>query len=369
MADLYLAFDPSSSMSKGIYSLDLGKPTKWITMETYVVEVSASTLAYLQANRISSSKPEDEAWVKIGNQHYAVGYLAQSQLFGIERLREVKYEQAVPKVLAMLGAIAVREKLPAKFSLGLGILLPYGEWIDRERLRTLVEKSLNKFEFRGKEFKVSLEDFDCMPEGAGVFFRGSNFTKNPHNGRVLVVIIGHRNASYLLVERMQLKEGQTTPLGFTHLLNIVQRSTSSLEISDLVVPVYRAGNKVVQAPLKPLLRSQDRSLRTTELKEIVKAVKAARQSHWDSLAQWLSSRQFSDLEQVLITGGTSLYYRPELEEFFADSTLNWAQGLEDNLRSRWGKEITDEFPYRLTDIYGYFFYFSGKLLQGDRKSA
>ncbi|MGH2416458.1 MAG: ParM/StbA family protein, partial [Microcystaceae cyanobacterium] len=158
MADLCLAFDPGSSLSKGIYTL---KPFKmeWLVMEPEVVQVPYVGIEQYESNRIGNPHPENQAWIERQGNYYAVGFLARKRFYGRVALKEVKYRQAVDKVLAMVGAIASSKRLPREFSLSLGILLPFGEYEDRKRFKELMAEALENFSFRGQLYRVKLEQF------------------------------------------------------------------------------------------------------------------------------------------------------------------------------------------------------------------
>ncbi|WP_256874743.1 hypothetical protein [Nostoc sp. C057] len=104
---------------------------------------------------------------------------------------ELKYENAIPKTLAAVGAIAIRDSLKANFDLSLGLLLPYGEWEDRERLERGLTKALSSFSFRGKQFCINLINFQCLPEGGGLILTRSKKLGTDFNKvNIAVVMLG-----------------------------------------------------------------------------------------------------------------------------------------------------------------------------------
>ena len=276
MSSLTLVFDPSSSLSKGLYSLSDGQ-MQVMTMEPDLVKVSKSSLEQLEQGSVGISFPENEAIVGYGNGYYAVGFVARSQFYSYDHLKQLKYEKAVPKVLGMVGAIAQRKRLRSKFGLKLGILLPYCEYQDRLKLKTVLKEALSQFSFRHQSYQVELEFFECLPEGSGVLLRGGNRQNHSASKSLLVVMIGYRNVSYLLMERGKLTRGETEDLGFVWLINKVKEATSGLKATELIVPIIQGGRNVNKTPFKSLLKSQSDSLRKEELTEIVKAVQMARE--------------------------------------------------------------------------------------------
>ena len=101
-----------------------------------------------ESTRISIPQPENEAWVEYDGQCYVVGFLAKHRFHGTVELANLKYEGAIPKVLAAVGVIAAKFGLPDEFDLALTLPLPFNEWRDRERFERVVTKALSSFNFR-----------------------------------------------------------------------------------------------------------------------------------------------------------------------------------------------------------------------------
>ena len=88
-----------------------------------------------------------------------------------DRLKELKYENALYKILAAIGIIASKHQLLAQKTLKvyLGVLLPWNEYSDRQRFESQLDKMLAKFSFRASPLKVKLLRFLLRPEGAAYF--------------------------------------------------------------------------------------------------------------------------------------------------------------------------------------------------------
>jgi hypothetical protein len=356
MAELSLAFDPSSSMSKAIYTL---KPfrVEWLAMEPEASEVSKSALEQYEGNGLGKAIPENQAWIEVGGRCYAVGHLARSRFYADGALRELKYERAAYKLVAMVGAIAVKKRLPEAFSLSLGVLLPYGEYPDRQAFELMVKQALSDFSFRGQKYRVKLEQFNCLPEGGGLVMRGSEVETPLPEKDVLVVMVGYRNASYLLMERGQLKYGETVPLGFVRLLERVREGTSGLQLPEMAGPICAAGSRVKEKALLSLVKSQGVERRQEELERVTVAVKEAREQYWMMLGNWLRAQQFPKVDEVILAGGTAHYYQKEIEGLFPRMHCHWVERLEEQVKNLLGEKLWREgWAYRLTDAYAYFFY-------------
>lgn len=357
MAGITLAFDPSASMSKGLYAIEGSNELRWTVMEPEVIEVTEGQIEAYEQQKIGRTDSENEAWITVGSRHYAVGYLARTQFWSLERNRELKYEQAVYKVLGMVGALGSHYHLPGQFTLNLGLLLPYSEYRDSQRFELLIKDGLKRLSFRGRPYQIELKNLICLPEGGGLAVRGR--IKDPKSHKALILMVGHRNASYLLQAKGQIVEGDTTNLGFFQLLETVCQLTSGYKPVDLLETVFRAGEKADRRVLKSLVRSQHHLAQKSELDELVKAVKIAREQHFNNIVTWLHSQQLPAVEEVILSGGTAYYYREDLPKFLGD--VHWAEHLEKDLRS-----LVPGFAYRyrLTDLYGFWYYFCHQIRQG-----
>ncbi len=307
MADVSLAFDPSSSMSKAIYTL---KPFRleWLVMEPEALEVSKAALEQYEGNGIGRATPENQAWIEVEGRCYAVGHLARSRFYADGALRELKYERAAYKLVAMVGTIAVKKRLPKTLSLSLGVLLPYGEFQARKAFESIVRSGLSNFRVRGENYRVELEHFHCLPEGGGLVMRGSQVKKPLPEKDVLVVMVGYRNASYLLMERGQLKYGETMPLGFIRLLERVREGTSGLQFPEMAGPICAAGSRFKEKALQNLVKSQGVKQRQKDLERVTEAVKEARDQYWLMLGDWLRAQMFPKVDEVILAGGTAYFF-------------------------------------------------------------
>lgn len=356
MSDLYMAFDPSSSGSKAFYT---GNPFKceWMFQEPVVVPVSKSAIEQYQSLPMLSTDITRSSWIEVKGNSYAVGSMASDYFYGSDKIKTLKFEMAIYKIVAMVGAIGAIKQFPKKFTLSLGVLLPYCEYADRKLLKELLSEVLSEFSFRGTLYQVKLVSFNCLPEGSGLLMRGLEPRSALKEKNILVLMVGYRNASVLVIKRGVMEQMQTTELGFIRFLEMLERATSGVKSSELVGPVCAAGHKINRTPLKSLLKTTDSSLQGTELKLLMKEIKNASGQYWLQLTDWLKSRQFSNLDQVVLAGGTSRYYQPQLEKWFRPLPVTWGEELEasaSKVLAEQGQQLN--LSWRMTDIYGYFFY-------------
>ena len=364
MSDLLVVFDPGSSLTKIFYAVGSSKP-ECLLMEPEVIQVSKESIEAYENSLVGQPNPEDCAWIAVDGKYLAVGFLARTQFLANRGLDELKYERAIYKVLAAVGAIAEREAMPSGFSLSLGLLLPWGEYQDRERFERLVAQGLANFNFRFQNFSVSLELFDCKPEGGGLFLvRRRQLGEAFNQQDTSVLVIGYRNASCLTVKRGSVIKGDTSDLGFVRLVEKVQQRTSGQKAERLAPAIYKAGAKVQPKALLDLARSSTPALRQEEVAQIAQAVKFARTDYWRALSNWLYNNVPSQLNEVIISGGTAGYLHSQLKEYFSYTAIAWIDELETKIQSAFGSSVgTASLSLRLTDAYGLFLFLSNKAVK------
>lgn len=356
MADLVVAFDPGSTLSRAFYT---ARPfnLELLLMEPEVVSVPKQSIEAYERNKIGKAAPENSAWVEYKGKYRAVGFLAKNRFHADPGLRELKFEKAIYKVLAIVGSIAQNKSLPGRFSLALGVFLPWGEYQDRQRFGRLLTLALANFTFRGQKFSVELESFDCMPEGGGLISRGRRPGFSLRLSTVVVGMVGYRNASALVLCRGEMTGADTNELGFVRLVEQVKARTSGQETDKLTRAICQAGDKIQVSALTTLVRSSDPALRKEELATIRSAITEARAEYWEMLSSWLRNIIPSSIDEVILAGGTANYLKPELQAFFSNTDINWCEHLEARIQAVFASEVAAAgLDFRLTDVYGLFFY-------------
>ena len=110
----------------------------------------------------------------------------------MSRLKPLKVEIMIPKLMAVIGAIAEKENLGNEIVLDLGVLLPYGELESRQELIRSLSKSLKGFYFRDKKITVKLEGLNVIPEASGVASFSSIVDRNEFKKNLPVNIVEER---------------------------------------------------------------------------------------------------------------------------------------------------------------------------------
>ena len=363
--DLVLSLDPGSSMTKMVYRVlcEVTYKPELFCMEPELIGVAFESIESYESGRINSPSPENEAWVHFEQSYYAVGFLAQKHFGASVKLSELKYENAIPKVLAAVGAIAEKEGLGTSFGLWLALLLPYGEWEDRERLSRALALALSNFSFRGKPMSVRLEFFECMPEGGGlVLTRSKKLGADFNFMNIAVLMFGYRDISAVVFER-GLSKGQTDNLGLAWMVEQVKRRTSGQKNSQaLLEAIHQSGANLKPKYFKSLARSKKAEFKAEEVAQITEVVKIVRQEYWCQVSDWLVSNVPEDIDQVIVGGGTSEYLSAELKTFFAHTKVSWAAELEEDVRLAFNlPPQKDALCLRLTDVYGLFRYLQSQV--------
>ncbi|UKP01134.1 ParM/StbA family protein [Nostoc sp. UHCC 0870] len=354
-----LSLDPGTSMTKMVYCLPSEIPSKaeMLCMESELIKISKDSLDLYESGQMSRPNPENEAWIEYKEEYYAVGFLAQKYFEARINFLELKYENAIPKTLAAVGAIAMREGLNSHLDLSLGLLLPYGEWEDRERLEMGLKKALSNFSFRGKEFCVNLISFQCLPEGGGlVLTRSKKLGTDFNKMNIAVVMLGFRDISAVIFTR-GISTGKTEGLGLAWMLERIKSRTSGQNLNDLLKAVHLSGSALKPRFFNTLARSKNAEFKAAEVAQIIEVAELSRKEYWNKVSIWLSVNIPVDIQQVIIGGGTSEYLATELKNLFTYTEISWAAELEEDVRLAFNlPPKKDAMCLRFTDVYGLFRY-------------
>lgn len=369
METLTIAVDPSASHLRGFSTLDSFKPGI-ILLDPEVTKVPKQSIErYEEKDRLGSTGPEISAWVEYKGEYWAVGQLARKRFGADLQLKKPKFELALPKVLAMVGALAEKHELPNGTPIRLGILFPCGEYQKRATFKQLISDALANFRFRGKERSFLLDTFVCLPEGGGALARGRAPGSSLKEQIVYVVMIGFRDVSILPVERGDMNNGYTEPRGMSNMVLTIKKGTGITDIHKLLTAICKAGKGVNPRALTGLVENVDLAYRDSELSNIRQVILEAREEYWMMLSQWLRLQVPREADEIILVGGTANYFRPELNTLFSHSQINWCEELEKQLNVSFATQINSKsLHYRLTDVYGLFFYLCGIASQARRAS-
>lgn len=365
MVELAMALDFGSSLTKAIYTANPSyvKP-EILLFDPEVIEVPDVSISNYERGKVGNPRPEDSSWICLDDKYYAIGFLAKRRFKTIHCLNSLKIDSALPLTLAMIGAAAQRKQLGNSFSVDLAVVLPYSEYKDRDRLKLVLSKALENFEYRGETFSVTLNNFEALPEGGGLFARGRTASKGKplqklSEVNILILMLGYRNASLLVVERGSLTTGLTSSFGFSMMIDRIKDVTSGQE-EETLIPAICSSKELSDKVLERLARSAQAQLREIEKNEIKEALTDARIEYITVLRNWVSQQipTHLELDEVIIGGGTSKYFRNEIKELVKTigGKPNWSTSLEKRIQQAFGPQISDSYlPPRLTDVFGLFY--------------
>lgn len=359
MADVTIAFDPGSLLSKAFFSLKPFKP-ELLLMNSEVAEVSQKSLENYEETKLGNPTAENSAWIEYKGEYRAVGFLARDRFYADLKLEEPKFRLALYKTLALLGAIAQKKCLANGASVRLGFLLPYGEYEDRKLFEQMITEAMAGFRFRGEEKSFELESCTTRPEGFGLLSRGRSPGSSLKESVIVVVMIGYRDASAYVMNRGIITRGITKELGFSKFIELVQPAAPGQKPARLVAAICKAGSKISAKALAHLSRFSEPSLRDAEISRITAAIKLAREQYWLILSSWLRNCLPVEVDEVIVAGGTAYYYEREFNALFSGTCINWCSELEEQVnRCFLTKVAENSLNFRLTDNYGFFYYLCG----------
>lgn len=361
---IYVSVDFGASLVKAIYQVN-GKLGA-VAMEPQTLEIPIDSIRNRKSisGSLNAALPEDDAWLtykKRADTGIVLGHLAKQFNIATE-LKQLKYEKGSPKLLAVIGSIIQKECLDTNedIEIKISVLLPYGEFINRDRLQQQFESDARNYYFRNQRVNLSVEKFACIPEGGGLI-AGLTRDKGEEwfaNRTVVVLMCGHRNTSLLIFERGALsRESQTTDLGFMNLVDAVIERTALNNASSVAQRVYELGNNISpdNNSLRLLIRSQDSRNIEDEAQQLTEVIANARQEYWALIKQWLSSVMPKELDELIIAGGAAYYLKPELDRHLAWAEPSWGawNGKEEDEIKRifTNHPNLDNLAIRFKDVY------------------
>jgi len=360
MTSLTLALDFGGSGLRGILTQSTFKPELFL-MEPEVSLVTPQSLSDYAEVKVGSTNPDRSAWVEYKGEFHAVGNLAKKRFKANLQLEKRKFELALPKVLAAVGAISETHSVPNGASIRLGTVLPWGEYRDRKLFEQILMSALANYKFCGVEKSFVLETFVCLPEGGGVLTQGREPGTSFRHLDLSVLMLGYRDVSVLFVDRGEMSLGITAPLGFSSLVKSVAEKTSLYDYQKMTHAICKAGKNVNPKALTPLTDNVGDAYKDHEQSKIRKAIMDAREEYWLMLREWLKLQIKRDLDEVIVAGGTANFLRTELSNFLSFTKVLWCDDLEKRIESSFSHQIkASGLEYRLADVYGLFFYLSSR---------
>ena len=415
MIDLYVCGDMGSSQTKILYQDAKASEPSYLLMPPHVEQVSAAALNRFFANRgwLGVTTPMQQAWITVDKQHFVVGAFAE-EFDPADRLHELKYENALYKVLSIIGIIVQTLNLPTSQPLNvkLAVLLPWDEYSDRSRFLDRLQSMVSSFQFRKQVIQVKLQQLICRPEGGGLaeLWREKMGAEWFDNQKIAVLMFGHRNTSALVSDNGSLKLGESPRYGFSVLLDQIMMMKSGLNRDILAAAIFsgmqsaqvkRSTHVFAKHPdwqklddIRSLATARDNALKEAEIADIIYAINVATADYWDKIKRWLDRILPKDLREVIVAGGAAPFLEPELEEYFNCSPhynsltnefsyytsripsqhqtdiiwgTNLGKEVDNLLKVKWRQN--DIFTHRLVDAFGLFNFMLLKASEASQQAA
>jgi len=337
-------------------SSQAGSKASSFVMESQVGPVSQDIANCFTQPNLASASPENIAWVAIGNECRAVGYLAASQFNAHIGLAGLKYSSALYKALAALWVVSRKLDLGSQFSAAISVFLPPGEFNDSKQFFELLSQYSASFETPTGKLSVTLDKTQALQEGGGIALIHNSNLGSAFKQRVTAfVMVGFRNASVIVSARGAVGKGKTSDLGMVRLVDLVQDRTSNYDASRLALSIAQAGVSYNRPYFYRIARNREETAKDREVDQLIEAVKLSRFDYARMLSHWINEVLPPDLDEIVFCGGTSEYMKPELRNQFSHYSLSWHAGITVP------KTLDpDGLGCRIADVYGLFSYFKSQ---------
>jgi len=337
-------------------SSQAGSKANSFVMESQVGPVSQDIANCFTQPNLASASPENIAWVAIGNECRAVGYLAASQFNAHIGLAGLKYSSALYKALAALWVVSRKLDLGNQFSAAISVFLPPGEFNDSKQFFELLSQYSASFETPTGKLSVTLDKTQALQEGGGIALIHNSNLGSAFKQRVTAfVMVGFRNASVIVSARGAVGKGKTSDLGMVRLVDLVQERTSNYDASRLALSIAQAGVSYNRPYFYRIARNREDAAKDREVDQLIEAVKLSRFDYARMLSHWINEVLPPDLDEIVFCGGTSEYMKPELRNQFSHYSLSWHAGIAVP------KTLDpDGLGCRIADVYGLFSYFKSQ---------
>ncbi|BDA76199.1 hypothetical protein CAL7716_103650 (plasmid) [Calothrix sp. PCC 7716] len=309
-----IAIDFGGSSTKIIYEKASGEITS-LVMEPEVNNVPVELVKEWERNLIGWAEAENKAWVYTPNSHWVqtVGHLAKKMYQANTGLEELKYERGIYKTLAAVWVIKEKLQLKSSFEVALAILLPPGEFENKEEFETLVKQKLAQYISPTGKMHVKLVYFKCLPEGAGIYLvHEANTAKISRDKVYGIVMLGYRNASVLVSNKGIVEKGKTSNLGMIQMIERIVTLTSGQNVESLTPTVVRAGGEIDERVLQGITRSTTKEGKAVEVEKLKRAINMARAEYASVLVSWINNTLPRETSEIVFCGGTADYLAREL---------------------------------------------------------
>jgi hypothetical protein len=309
---LYVSLDYGASCIKAFFGLT-SSGYQILTMPPQSIELDKSLLP----EPTEDPNYENRAWVGISERYYAVGNLAKTYS-AISARKPLKSESVREKTCAVVSIAAQMLKLGNKFKLVLNYVLPPGELGDsanRNLLMAEFKSALKDFDSPSGRMRVNLISCSGYPEGMGLLlFHRRHFSESVSK-TIALFMLGFRNSSVFYSRKGVVSGYETNDLGFSFHIKHIASQSPGYNIDELIEPVYTYQRQSSDETLfKSILkrRPEQQDVELANLKEVIKVSKGY---YWTMIKTWIDECLDSDINRVIICGGTADYLKSDLADY------------------------------------------------------
>lgn len=339
-ARLTVALDLGVSLTKGTYGYSIDGD-----VQREGVKTSCSVIRQLVQSKYKSildQADDNSSLVAFADSYWLVGEAARGPTLTISATQS-KRKTAIAKSLAFVGKLVseLNSLGVNEVYLTFGLLLPLDEFGDRQELEQQLQTALWKFEYNGVIVKTVLsEKVQISPEGYGIAQAVDTETAG-------VIILGHRDVTWVHVEKHSVIEGRSKTLAGWGMHRLIHDAEYTFKDEfRAAAAIFAAGAALKDRPLLTLVTE-------AELPRLKAALALAREQIWLELTEKLMDYSLGEVERIWTSGGNAYYWKSDI--------LSWLGTRLDNGRAILA-EIEQRFPelkgspllYRCADVYAFW---------------
>lgn len=294
---LLLAIDTGASLIKVVASIAGSPDCHVFALEPYCVNLTETEepIPALKKNFDSRS-----VWVKVKDEYYAVGNLAQTKYNAFFSVKPLKNDNIVPKIIAAVAVAHKHFNLPPKFKLSIVAVLPPSEYTYSQDVGTELLNALDSIETPAGQIFPRSPKVNVYPEGYGIL---TYHDRAELEENICVIMCGFRNTSILFSTDGQLNGLKTSDYGFYSMLEQISATSGGYKEVDLIEPVYQYLTHKKDYPLAfdGIFKSKD------NVKEFCKLTDSIKKAHTDysrNLVNWIES-VMRKTDRIIFAGGTA----------------------------------------------------------------
>lgn len=339
-AKLIIALDLGASLTKAFYgySIDGGTYREGAKTSCSVVR----TLTRSKYESILDLADDNSTLVGFGDSYWLVGEAARRETLSLSATQS-KRKTAIAKSLAIVGQLVSELNAQGvdEVYLTFGLLIPLDEFGDRQDLEQSLQKALWEFEFNGDTIKTVLsEKVHISPEGYGI-------AQTVNVGTAGVIIFGHRDITWVHVEKGSIVEGRSKTLagwGMHRLITEVEYTFK--DELRAAAAIFVAGSTLKDKPLLALAT-------VAELPRLKEALANAREQIWLELTEKLMDYSLGEVEKVWISGGNAYYWKNDVSCWLG-ARLDKGRALLTQIEQQFPSLRGSPLLYRCADNYAFW---------------